>query len=62
MIAYQIEAKRQEMIYFAKQYGYCAKETVKCSQELDKLLNQQWKFHNKTTIHSNSITNTYRLA
>lgn len=62
MIAYQIEAKRQEMITYAKQYGYCAKETVKCSQELDKLLNQQWKFHKKTTLHSTSITSTYRLA
>jgi stage 0 sporulation regulatory protein len=38
-----IEEKRQQMIELALVYGFTAKETVKCSQELDELLNIQQK-------------------
>jgi stage 0 sporulation regulatory protein len=38
-----IEEKRQQMIKLALVYGFTAKETVKCSQELDELLNIQLK-------------------
>jgi stage 0 sporulation regulatory protein len=38
-----IEEKRQQMIELALVYGFTAKETVKCSQELDELLNSQLK-------------------
>jgi stage 0 sporulation regulatory protein len=38
-----IEEKRQQMIELALVYGFTAKETVKCSQELDELLNIQLK-------------------
>jgi stage 0 sporulation regulatory protein len=36
-----IEEKRQQMIELALIYGFTANETVKCSQELDQLLNIQ---------------------
>lgn len=39
MFEQMIEKKREEMKYFAKRYGMTSKETVSCSQELDKLLN-----------------------
>lgn len=35
----RIELKRKQMLDFAKKYGFTAEITVKCSQELDKLLN-----------------------
>jgi len=38
-----IEEKRQEMIELALLYGFTARETVQCSQELDQLLNIQLK-------------------
>jgi len=38
-----IEEKRQEMIELALLYGLTAQETVRCSQELDQLLNIQLK-------------------
>ncbi|MGM7683849.1 aspartyl-phosphate phosphatase Spo0E family protein [Cytobacillus sp. Hm23] len=39
MIQLIIEEKRQQMIDLAATFGYTADETVKCSQELDDLLN-----------------------
>ncbi|MCH1625831.1 aspartyl-phosphate phosphatase Spo0E family protein [Fredinandcohnia quinoae] len=39
MLKLVIEIKRRKMIFLANRYGYTAKETVKCSQELDQLLN-----------------------
>ncbi|WP_010192118.1 aspartyl-phosphate phosphatase Spo0E family protein [Bacillus sp. m3-13] len=41
MLALKIELKRQQMIHYAKEYGFTASQTVKCSQELDVLLNKQ---------------------
>ncbi|WP_226682640.1 aspartyl-phosphate phosphatase Spo0E family protein [Sutcliffiella horikoshii] len=41
MLALKIELKRQQMIHCAKEYGFTASQTVKCSQELDILLNKQ---------------------
>ncbi|WP_404449207.1 aspartyl-phosphate phosphatase Spo0E family protein [Sutcliffiella horikoshii] len=41
MLALKIELKRQQMIHCAKEYGFTASQTVKCSQELDVLLNKQ---------------------
>ncbi|SDB92596.1 aspartyl-phosphate phosphatase Spo0E family protein [Shouchella lonarensis] len=34
-----IEVKRQEMMMLAEKHGLNASQTVKCSQELDSLLN-----------------------
>ncbi|QOR67500.1 aspartyl-phosphate phosphatase Spo0E family protein [Cytobacillus suaedae] len=39
MLRLIIEAKRIKMITLAQEYGFTAKETIQCSQELDKLLN-----------------------
>ncbi|WP_082676619.1 aspartyl-phosphate phosphatase Spo0E family protein [Shouchella shacheensis] len=39
MIQIDIEAKRNEMLCVANKYGMNARKTVKCSQELDVLLN-----------------------
>ncbi|WP_209122664.1 aspartyl-phosphate phosphatase Spo0E family protein [Alkalihalobacillus sp. BA299] len=39
MLLYAIERKRNQMILLAEKYGYTSEATVKCSQELDKLLN-----------------------
>jgi stage 0 sporulation regulatory protein len=35
-----IEEKRQQMIELALTYGFTAKETIECSQELDELINR----------------------
>jgi hypothetical protein len=35
-----ISKKREEMIHCANKTGLTSKETIRCSQELDKLLNQ----------------------
>ena len=35
-----IEQKRAEMIRYAEKHGLSSAITVKCSQELDRLLNQ----------------------
>ncbi|WP_044748761.1 aspartyl-phosphate phosphatase Spo0E family protein [Bacillus alveayuensis] len=43
MLQNRIEEKRQQMIELALIFGFAAKETVKCSQELDQLLNIQLK-------------------
>ncbi|MED4300516.1 aspartyl-phosphate phosphatase Spo0E family protein [Geobacillus stearothermophilus] len=40
MVLLQIEEKRQQMIELALTYGFTAKETIECSQELDQLINQ----------------------
>ena len=62
MLALQIELKRQEMFHIASKFGFTAKETVKCSQELDILLNKQ--LHNSKTFKMNTpaYAYTYRLA
>ncbi|WP_082407102.1 aspartyl-phosphate phosphatase Spo0E family protein [Bacillus sp. JCM 19041] len=39
MIHIDIEVKRSEMVMIAKKFGMTASKTVKCSQELDSLLN-----------------------
>ncbi|MFS0786730.1 aspartyl-phosphate phosphatase Spo0E family protein [Shouchella sp. 1P09AA] len=39
MIHIDIEVKRNEMHLIAKKFGLGARKTVKCSQELDLLLN-----------------------
>ncbi len=39
MLSYAIERKRNQMVILAEKYGYTSEATVKCSQELDKLLN-----------------------
>nr|WP_096200843.1 aspartyl-phosphate phosphatase Spo0E family protein [Bacillus sp. FJAT-45350] len=39
MIMLAIEAKRHQMLTYAKKYGFTSDKTVQCSQELDKLLN-----------------------
>jgi stage 0 sporulation regulatory protein len=39
MLKIAIELKRRKMTVLANRYGFTAWETVKCSQELDQLLN-----------------------
>ena len=51
MFAIAIEKSRNRMMELAFQNGYTAKETVKASQRLDKLLNlvqhsSTWERHN----------------
>lgn len=43
----QIEIKRVEMINTAKETGFNSKETVRCSQELDKLVLKYQKTYYK---------------
>ncbi|BDG34731.1 hypothetical protein PcaKH15_06370 [Parageobacillus caldoxylosilyticus] len=40
MVLVSIEEKRQQMIELALTYGFTAKETIQCSQELDELINR----------------------
>ncbi|WP_368504422.1 aspartyl-phosphate phosphatase Spo0E family protein [Alkalihalophilus sp. As8PL] len=40
MLRLKIELKRRQMLILAKKHGFTHKETVKCSQELDQLLNK----------------------
>ncbi|NUK28699.1 aspartyl-phosphate phosphatase Spo0E family protein [Parageobacillus sp. VR-IP] len=40
MVLVLIEEKRQQMIELALTYGFTAKETIQCSQELDELINR----------------------
>jgi stage 0 sporulation regulatory protein len=40
----RINTKRKEMLYVAEMRGLRSKETVKCSQELDNLLNTYQRF------------------
>ncbi|WP_083991270.1 aspartyl-phosphate phosphatase Spo0E family protein [Alkalihalobacillus pseudalcaliphilus] len=35
-----IESKRSQMLRLAKKYGFTSAQTVRCSQELDELLNE----------------------
>ena len=39
----KIQRKREEMFFLGDRYGLCASETIKCSSELDQLLNEYWK-------------------
>ncbi|MGC4377904.1 aspartyl-phosphate phosphatase Spo0E family protein [Fictibacillus sp. Mic-4] len=39
MLLQQIEDKREVLLCLGKTYGLTAEETIKCSQELDELLN-----------------------
>ncbi|WP_044337603.1 aspartyl-phosphate phosphatase Spo0E family protein [Rossellomorea aquimaris] len=43
----RINQKRSEMISLGENLGLCAAETVRCSQELDQLLNDYEKCTNK---------------
>ncbi|MGP4082843.1 aspartyl-phosphate phosphatase Spo0E family protein [Bacillus sp. Marseille-Q3570] len=38
MLVHTIERKREQMLETARVYGMSSSETLKCSQELDKLL------------------------
>ncbi|TVP83741.1 MAG: aspartyl-phosphate phosphatase Spo0E family protein [Alkalicoccus sp.] len=35
----EIEKQRHRMIFLAQKYGLASPETIKCSQELDKMMN-----------------------
>ncbi|MFI8577240.1 MULTISPECIES: aspartyl-phosphate phosphatase Spo0E family protein [Rossellomorea] len=43
----RINQKRSEMIGLGESLGLCAAETIKCSQQLDQLLNDYEKCTNK---------------
>lgn len=58
MLALKIELKRQQMIHYAKEYGFTASQTVKCSQELDVLLNKQ----SQQQIRLSNSQNKYSFA
>lgn len=47
MINYEIEQKRLHLIETAKKFGMNAEETIRCSQELDTLLNKGIKSTSK---------------
>ncbi|QQZ08137.1 aspartyl-phosphate phosphatase Spo0E family protein [Heyndrickxia vini] len=40
----RIQVKREEMIQLGKRYGLTNDKTIFCSQELDTLLNEYYKF------------------
>ncbi len=42
-----IEKKRKEMFDIAGRYGFASEKTIRCSQELDRLLNAL--MHRRTT-------------
>ncbi|EME76051.1 aspartyl-phosphate phosphatase Spo0E family protein [Bacillus sonorensis] len=41
----KIEAKRLDLIETAEKFGINSKEAIRCSQELDNLLNQKMQKH-----------------
>ncbi|WP_226658628.1 aspartyl-phosphate phosphatase Spo0E family protein [Pseudalkalibacillus hwajinpoensis] len=47
-----IEKKRKEMFDMAGRYGFASERTIRCSQELDRLLNalMQTKQHNEEIL------------
>ncbi|MBN8207146.1 MULTISPECIES: aspartyl-phosphate phosphatase Spo0E family protein [Bacillales] len=47
-----IEKKRKEMFDIAGRYGFASEKTIRCSQELDRLLNalMQTKHHNERVL------------
>ncbi|OIJ19226.1 hypothetical protein BKP45_13790 [Anaerobacillus alkalidiazotrophicus] len=45
----KIEEKRREMLQISLNYGISSKQTIKCSQELDDLLNLYDKLKNYTS-------------
>ncbi|WP_449539405.1 aspartyl-phosphate phosphatase Spo0E family protein [Ferdinandcohnia sp. Marseille-Q9671] len=47
MLKIAIELKRRKMTNLANRHGFTAGETVKCSQELDELLNMYQKTRQK---------------
>ncbi|ASN07401.1 Spo0E family sporulation regulatory protein-aspartic acid phosphatase [Virgibacillus necropolis] len=49
-----INTKRQEMIHLAMNKGFTNKETVKCSKELDSLLDLHMKVKTTTPLYSSS--------
>ena len=50
MLEQAIEKKRKKMIHLADVYGYTSPKTIKCSQELDKLINIQLKIKKTTNF------------
>jgi stage 0 sporulation regulatory protein len=58
MLEMAIELKRKKMIDLALKHGYTAKETVKCSQELDMLLNLYMKLIDSSNENQNSALTT----
>jgi len=56
MLALKIELKRQQMIHYAKEYGFTASQTVRCSQELDVLLNKQSQIHLRILENQNKYS------
>ncbi|MFD1705712.1 aspartyl-phosphate phosphatase Spo0E family protein [Siminovitchia sediminis] len=46
----KIQKKREEMMVLGEKYGLCADQTVTCSRELDKLLNDYYyNFQSETS-------------
>ncbi|MCR8849150.1 aspartyl-phosphate phosphatase Spo0E family protein [Rossellomorea sp. SC111] len=53
----KINHKRSEMVSMGVNLGLCAEETIKCSQQLDQLLNDYEKCTNNAgseTLHESS--------
>lgn len=47
----EIEEKRNELLDVSKRYGFLHSRTIRCSQELDKLLNQLLKVNHVGKYH-----------
>lgn len=47
----QIKEKREKMIAAAEKYGFTDEETLKSSQELDRLLNKYMRFFRKPRMN-----------
>lgn len=46
-LAGKIQQKRKQMIELGMKNGFTAKETIKCSQELDEFLNEYTRIYQK---------------
>jgi hypothetical protein len=49
----EIEKQRHRMIFLAQEYGLSSPETIKCSQELDRMMN---------TYYSSPLTSEKNLT
>lgn len=58
----KIQKKREEMCMFGKKYGLNANETINCSRELDKLLNEYYHlFQAKATYEKGFVRKTQNV-
>lgn len=60
MILEEIKVKRELMISYANQHGFTNVETIKCSQELDELINEYHRFMRQSSKPNEEIKFTFK--